>query len=560
MKLLKYFLPLLLPLSVFAAAGDIAISQRNSSGNAWITQIFATGNNKLFVTGPTGTPLLSSTLTWTESTGTLNGITMIGIGTGSTAPSTSLHVVDTGTATPRGITNDQYNAGTNSAQFNARKARGTFATPTTIVTGDVLARFIAWGHDGSNFIEGGNIRFTSSGTIAATRVPSQFEVWTSTDATPSVLTKALTIDNAQTATFVGNIIGSGALNAVNVAAGITPYTEFEVDSTSTSSPRGIMSAQFNTGTDGARLHFRKARGTRASPTVVVTGDNLGRLVGTGYDGSNYLEMASIYFASEGTIAATRVPTNISFWTATDATPSVLTLAMTINSAQIVTSVGVHRGPAGTQAAPTYSFTAHTGDGWSDTGAADVRLSLGGTHAFGFNRSGSVSEITGVQGANNIDFYDTGAIIMTTSGSTSIQFSSAGIQMAPQNYSSASWTTTGAIWSGATATVTDSGSVGTRASEVFYSYAAPTLASTNAVTTTFASTVYIANAPTQGTNETITAKSALWIAAGGLRLDGTTGAGAQLGTLTNSPKAGNPTNWIPIMNGNGTQLWFPAWSL
>lgn len=108
------------------------------------------------------------------------------------------------------------------------------------------------------------------------------------------------------------------------ASAITPATELEVDSTSTSSPRGIMSAQFNTGTDGARLHMRKARGTRAAPTTVVTGDNLGRLVASGYDGSNYLEMGSIIFGSTGTIASTRVPTDIQFWTATDAAPSVLT--------------------------------------------------------------------------------------------------------------------------------------------------------------------------------------------------------------------------------------------
>jgi hypothetical protein len=125
----------------------------------------------------------------------------------------------------------------------------------------------------------------------------------------------------------------------NVAVGVTPFVELEVDSTSTSSPRGIMSAQFSTGTDGARFHFRKARGTRASPTTIVTGDNIGRLVGTGYDGASYLEMASIYFASEGTIATNRVPTNIQFWTATDASPSVLTLAGKFDSAQKLTVSG-----------------------------------------------------------------------------------------------------------------------------------------------------------------------------------------------------------------------------
>lgn len=35
------------------------------------------------------------------------------------------------------------------------------------------------------------------------------------------------------------------------------------------------------------------------------------------------------------------------------------------------------------------------------------------------------------------------------------------------------------------------------------------------------------------------------------------AGALVATITNSPKAGNPTKWIPI-NDNGTTLNIPAW--
>lgn len=38
---------------------------------------------------------------------------------------------------------------------------------------------------------------------------------------------------------------------------------------------------------------------------------------------------------------------------------------------------------------------------------------------------------------------------------------------------------------------------------------------------------------------------------------TSGAGAQAGTLLNSPTAGNPTCWIPI-NDNGTTRYIPAW--
>jgi hypothetical protein len=38
---------------------------------------------------------------------------------------------------------------------------------------------------------------------------------------------------------------------------------------------------------------------------------------------------------------------------------------------------------------------------------------------------------------------------------------------------------------------------------------------------------------------------------------TNGAGAQAGTLTNAPAAGNPTKWIAI-NDNGTTRFIPAW--
>lgn len=128
----------------------------------------------------------------------------------------------------------------------------------------------------------------------------------------------------------------GIMTNGTIAVGtLTPMTEIHAASTSTTSPRGIMSSQHNTGTEGARFHMRKSRGTNASPTVIVTGDEIGRIVGAGYGGSSYLEMAAIIMGSEGTIASTRVPTNIQFWTGTNVAPSVLTEAMRITSSQTV---------------------------------------------------------------------------------------------------------------------------------------------------------------------------------------------------------------------------------
>ena len=113
---------------------------------------------------------------------------------------------------------------------------------------------------------------------------------------------------------------------------VTPAAKLHVAETVTTSPRGIMSSQHSTGTDGARFHMRKSRGTNATPTVIVTGDVLGRLVASGYDGTAYLEMGAIDIVSSGTIGTNRVPTEMRFLVATDAAPSVLTQRMVIDKA------------------------------------------------------------------------------------------------------------------------------------------------------------------------------------------------------------------------------------
>jgi hypothetical protein len=114
---------------------------------------------------------------------------------------------------------------------------------------------------------------------------------------------------------------------------IDPQTELHIVSTSSSDPRGIMTSQYSDDNLGARLHYRKSRGTVAAPTIITTGDLLGRMRFSGYDGANFLQMGGLDVVSTGTVAATRIPTYITFSTATDAAPSVLTEALRINSDQ-----------------------------------------------------------------------------------------------------------------------------------------------------------------------------------------------------------------------------------
>lgn len=134
-----------------------------------------------------------------------------------------------------------------------------------------------------------------------------------------------------------SVAGTSSLTgAVSVAgSGVSGVTLYVANTTGTD-PRGFMSAQYSTDTNGARVHLRKARGTEATPVVIVTGDTLGRIIASGYDGDTYEQMASIDFVSTGTIADGRVPTTIVFKTATDASPSVLTTALTLGANQVAT--------------------------------------------------------------------------------------------------------------------------------------------------------------------------------------------------------------------------------
>lgn len=88
---------------------------------------------------------------------------------------------------------------------------------------------------------------------------------------------------------------------------------------------------------GPVLEFRKARGTVASPTVVTTADDMGSIDFYGaVAAGEYVRGARILAEMTGTIATGRGPGVLTFQTATDAETSVLTTALQISAAQLVT--------------------------------------------------------------------------------------------------------------------------------------------------------------------------------------------------------------------------------
>jgi hypothetical protein len=306
-----------------ALATARAINGVNFDGSAAITVTAAAGT----LTGATlAATVLASSLT---SVGTLATLTVtapiVGSVTGSAASATgnaataTLAAAATVLATPRTINGVSFNG-----SANITVSAATLTTPRAI--------------NGVNFDGSAAITVTAAaGTLTGTTLAA------------TVVTSSLTSVGALTSLVVGGAIASAP-------AGVEGYFA----STSASDPRGLMSAQYSTDAVGARFHLRKGRGTEAVPTTVVTGDVLGRIRFSGYDGVNYLQMASIDAVSTGTIAATRVPTYLAFSVATDAAPSVLTevlrlapglvtvsAALTITGGNLTVSNGIFMPAAGT---------------------------------------------------------------------------------------------------------------------------------------------------------------------------------------------------------------------
>lgn len=114
------------------------------------------------------------------------------------------------------------------------KSRGTFASPSAILTSDYLGEIVALGHDGSvtdyghgaGYVRSASIRFKSTGNIGVNRVPSEIEFWTSTNAAPSVETIRGYIESTGNLIWRYQFINTGTL---------TEHRRTSIGSTSTDS-------------------------------------------------------------------------------------------------------------------------------------------------------------------------------------------------------------------------------------------------------------------------------------------------------------------------------------
>lgn len=107
---------------------------------------------------------------------TVNGFS--GIGTQS--PESEFHVVSESTANTRGMVIGQHNNGTQTPRFNARKSRGTHASPTAVQNGDATFACLGYGYDGTNYITTAGFNMVVTGTVSTNVVPMRMGFRTNT--------------------------------------------------------------------------------------------------------------------------------------------------------------------------------------------------------------------------------------------------------------------------------------------------------------------------------------------------------------------------------------------
>lgn len=220
----------------------------------------------------------------------------------------------------------------------AKGGNAAIASHTIVADDEYLGRIIAFGDDGVDLeTPAAEIRFVVDGTPAADQLGGSIEFYTTPDGS-TTLTERVRITSAgdlRVANGSGVIVGHTAQVAIGA---VTP--ELQVLGTAPADSTMSLTA-WSADAVAPRLYFGKSRSaTIGTFSIVTSGDNLGEILAFGDDGvdfnSNANASCAIIFDSAGTIGADRVPGEIRLQTATDAAPSVLTTALTIDKAQTVT--------------------------------------------------------------------------------------------------------------------------------------------------------------------------------------------------------------------------------
>ncbi len=197
------------------------------------------------------------------------------LGIGTTAPSTQLNIVANGSSAQAHI--DTY-GNSNATVLSLRRAKGSFTTPTAVISADLLGRLSFRGYDGSAF---SNNRVSIDGSAA--------EAWT-TGANGTYLSFLTTSLGTTTTSERMRIDATG-----NVGIGTTaPGYSLEVLRDGSTANLGLT----NYGSVTPAINGRRARGSVASPLALAVDNGILSLNGGGYDGTSFTDIgARILFSA-----------------------------------------------------------------------------------------------------------------------------------------------------------------------------------------------------------------------------------------------------------------------
>ena len=225
-----------------------------------------------------------------------------------------------------------------------QKSRGTVASPTVLTTGDILGDISFDGYVNAHFVQAGLLRFMSEGTIGTVtdRMPSVFEVWVNTDASPSVLTKRLSINSAGLITFptataeaAALLIGGGAYIWAATAGRLT----FQGDGTA-----WLQVAADNT------ITLRQYGSTKTSLKLSVLGAAFGLDAQNGQSNNRKIltELTTIAAAAT-TDTAIQIPLNCIVYSVSVYTETVIPTAATYTVTGATTGTQFNRAAVGVAA-------------------------------------------------------------------------------------------------------------------------------------------------------------------------------------------------------------------
>lgn len=160
--------------------------------------------------------------------------------------------------------------------------------------------------------------------------------------------------NPDSTPVVINTSGQLVIGATTAPGSTTAGLSLTSDSASAPTSN-ILSRRNSTDSTGTTIDLYKARGSLASPTTVVSGDNAGTITFSAYDGTNFLPTAQIKSSVDATPGTNDMPGNLVISTTADGA-STLTTRLTVNSAGLVTVPGGLSGPIGATGATTGVFT------------------------------------------------------------------------------------------------------------------------------------------------------------------------------------------------------------